>query len=165
MDDWFFSMDETERVQFLKEHMRERRYYDGAIDGNTDAAYFSAQKAYRKALNLPEAGPVDLVFFKLFITAAVPRGPLAGTPRKVVVANATAPAGPAASEPTPVVEKSSAVSAQSSLETTCWALCCACPCPSRSTVCSSTPLQNSPSWVEAWCSSAIAANSTLSCYQ
>jgi hypothetical protein len=104
MDDWFFSMDETERVQFLKEHMRERRYYDGAIDGNTDAAYFSAQKAYRKALNLPEAGPVDLAFFKLFITAAVPRGPLAGTPRKVVTASAQAPASSASPESTLAVE-------------------------------------------------------------
>lgn len=104
MDDWFFSMDETERVQFLKERMREKRYYDGAIDGNTDAAFFSAQKAYRKALNLPEAGPVDLAFFKLFITAAVPRGPLAGTPRKVLAAGAQAPASPASPESTPAVE-------------------------------------------------------------
>lgn len=104
MDDWFFSMDETERVQFLKERMREKRYYDGAIDGNTDAAYFSAQRAYRKALNLPEAGPVDLAFFKLFITAAVPRGPLAGTPRKVVAASAQAPASLATPESTPAVE-------------------------------------------------------------
>ena len=108
MDDWFLSMDDTERVQFLKDIMREKRYYDGAIDGNTDAAYFSALKAYRKALNLPEDGTVDLAFFKLFITAAVPRGPLAATPRKVVAASAAAPTGAAVPVPTPVVEALSA---------------------------------------------------------
>lgn len=106
MDDWFLSMDETERVQFFKENMREKRYYDGAIDGNTEAAFFSALKLYRKALNLPETGPVDQAFFKTFITTATPRGPLAGTPRKVVVANATpsAPANSATPEPAALVE-------------------------------------------------------------
>ena len=52
MDDWFLSMDEAERVQFLKDNMRERRYYDGAIDGKEDAAFLSA-------LRLPQGhGPV-----------------------------------------------------------------------------------------------------------
>ncbi len=109
MDDWFLSMDETERVQFVKESLREKRYYDGAIDGTTDAAYLSALKAYRKALNLPEAGPLDLAFFKLFITTTTLRGPLAASPRKVVVASAAAAASQATPEPAPVVEAASAV--------------------------------------------------------
>ena len=109
MDDWFLSMDETERVQFVKESLREKRYYDGAIDGNTDAAYLSALKAYRKALGLPEAGPLDLAFFKLFITTTTPRGPLAASPRKVVAASAAAAASQATPEPAPVVEAASAV--------------------------------------------------------
>lgn len=109
MDDWFFSMDETERVQFIKENMREKRYYDGAIDGNTDAAFFSALRLYRKALKLPEVGPVDQAFFKTFITTATPRGPLAGTPRKLASANGTltataTSANPAAPEPAPVAD-------------------------------------------------------------
>ena len=109
MDDWFLSMDETERVQFVKESLREKRYYDGAIDGNTDAAYLSALKAYRKALGLPEAGPLDLAFFKLFITTTTPRGPLAASPRQVVAASAAAAASQATPEPAPVVEAASAV--------------------------------------------------------
>lgn len=103
MDDWFLSMDETERVQFLKEHMREKRYYDGAIDGTADAAYLAALSAYRRALNLAETGPVDLAFFKLFITKSVPRGPLAGA----LVRKSTTTAVPVSSvtpEPVPVVE-------------------------------------------------------------
>ena len=115
MDDWFLSMDESERVQFIKENMREKRYYDGAIDGNTDAAFFSALKAYRRALNLPEAGPVDLPFFKLFITTATPRGPLAATPRRVAVANSPAATATATNtatpEPAPVVETPAAPAA------------------------------------------------------
>ena len=104
MDDWFFSMDESERVEFLKERMREKRYYDGAIDEKLDASYTSALTAYRKALKLSDAGPLDLAFFKLFVTAAVPRGPLAPTLRKPAAPISPATAVPSSPEPIPVVE-------------------------------------------------------------
>lgn len=105
MDDWFFSMDETERVQFLKERMREKRYYDGAIDGNADAAFLTALRAYRKAMRVAEAGPVDLAFFKAFITQPTPLGPLANTAaRKLVTAPAPGTAAvPEAASATPAI--------------------------------------------------------------
>jgi Domain of unknown function (DUF4384) len=86
MDDWFFSMDEAERVQFFKESMREKRYYQGAIDGNMDTAFRASLKAYRKALKLPEVGALDVAFFKQFVTTPVPRGPLAPGAREVAKA-------------------------------------------------------------------------------
>ena len=81
MDDWFFSMAEEERIQFFKERLRERRYYDGPIDGAADARFEGAVQLYRRAMGLPAAGPLDLDFFKRFVTANVPRGPLAPPPR------------------------------------------------------------------------------------
>ena len=93
MDDWFFSMDELERVQFLKERMREMRYYNGAIDGITDAAFLSALQSYRQAMGLSQQGPLDLDFFKQFVTISVPRGTLL-TVRKPVDTGAATPALP-----------------------------------------------------------------------
>lgn len=108
MEDWFLSMDETERVQFFKERMREKRYYDGAIDGNADAAFLSALRAYRKAMNVVEAGPVDLEFFKAFITQPAPVGPLTNaSARKSAAANTGSAASPGVPGPIAVPEVAS----------------------------------------------------------
>jgi hypothetical protein len=107
MEDWFLAMDETERVQFFKESMREKRYYDGAIDGKSDAAFVAALKSYRKALGLAEAGSIDLSFFKAFVTSAVPKGPL--TPPRKTAGDETLKTAPA----TPVVPIAPALAAAS----------------------------------------------------
>lgn len=83
IEDWFFGMDESERITFLKERMRERRYFDGALDGRPTEAYAQALRDYRRALALPVQGPVDLAFFRRFIVAQVPPGPLAPLPRSL----------------------------------------------------------------------------------
>lgn len=75
--DWFFSMDETELTAFLKERLRERRYFDGAIDGTVTPAFTTALQAYRLALGLRAEGPMDLATFQQFITRPVAAGPLA----------------------------------------------------------------------------------------
>lgn len=105
MEDWFLSMDESELMRFLQERMRERRYYDGAVDGVRSAKFNTALGRYRAALGLPPKGASDLAFFSRFVTAKVPRGPLAPTAR--TVAQASAPVETAA---VPVVEPSSAAS-------------------------------------------------------
>lgn len=74
MDDWFLSMDENERTKFFQERMRERRYYDGAVDGHNSAAFATALAAYRNALRPGSNGPLDLAFFKQFVTTPVARG-------------------------------------------------------------------------------------------
>ena len=76
MDDWFLSMSEDEQIRFFQERMRERRYYNGAIDGQSGAAFTVAMGAYRKAMKLPAQGTLDLAFFKQFVTTTVPSGPL-----------------------------------------------------------------------------------------
>ncbi len=77
IEDWFASMDGSERVAFVKERLRERRWYDGAIDGQDDDGFQQALRSYRSALGLAAAGPLDLAFFRRFINGAVPTGPLA----------------------------------------------------------------------------------------
>lgn len=98
IEDWFLGMDETELVRFLQERMRERRYYDGAVDGVRSAKFNTALGRYRTALGLPPDGASDLAFFSRFVTVKLPRGPHAPAPRAVspVVAAAPAPVEPAA---------------------------------------------------------------------
>ena len=99
MEDWFLSMDDTELVRFLQERMRERRYYDGAIDGERSDRFRSALALYRAALGLPREGATDLAFFRSFVTGKVPRGPLAPAPRS---GSAVVAAAPPSSAPAPV---------------------------------------------------------------
>jgi hypothetical protein len=101
IEDWFLSMDEAELVRFLQERMRERRYFDGALDGVRSEKFNVALGRYRTALGLPGKGPTDLAFFGRFVTAKVPRGPLGPAARDVTQASPTE-AAPAS----PVVERS-----------------------------------------------------------
>jgi hypothetical protein len=94
MDDWFFSMEEEERISFYQNRMRERRYYDGAVNGQSDAAFASALLGYRKAMGLSPQGPLDIDFFKQFVTRSVPRGSVL-TARKPADAGVAAPEIPA----------------------------------------------------------------------
>jgi len=94
MDDWFFSMEEEERISFYQNRMRERRYYDGAVNGQNDAAFATALLGYRKAMGLSPQGPLDLDFFKQFVTRSVPRGSVLPI-RKPVDAGVAAPEIPA----------------------------------------------------------------------
>jgi len=108
VEDWFLGMDEAERTVFLKERMRERRYFDGALDAEPTPAFAQALRDYRRALGLPAQGATDLAFFRRFITGEVPPGPLAPLPRQTArapagaqaVGSAAAPAEPAAARET-----------------------------------------------------------------
>jgi hypothetical protein len=114
IEDWFLSMDEAERTAFLKARLRERGYFDGALDASLTPAFDSALQAYRRALGLPAAAqPVDLPFFTRLITRAVPTGPFGVLPRITATASAPAPAPAqaAGSEPTPVAAAAQVASA------------------------------------------------------
>lgn len=102
VEDWFVAMDEGERVVFLKERMRERRYYDGALDPIADPAFAAAIASYRQALDLAPNGTIDLAFFKRFIARSVPPGPLA-PPRSRAAAAAARSGAAAAAPPVAVV--------------------------------------------------------------
>ncbi len=101
IEDWFLGMDEADLVRFLQERMRERRYFDGAVDGVRSAKFNTALERYRTALGLPAKGSIDLAFFGRFVTAKVPRGPFAPAARET--AQAVPSAGVRAA---PVVEPS-----------------------------------------------------------
>ncbi|MEY2844352.1 MAG: hypothetical protein RI920_2389, partial [Pseudomonadota bacterium] len=73
LDDWFFGMDEGERIQFYKARMRDSRHYDGTVDTQDDAAFRAALAGYRLALGLPQQGEPDQEFFKQVVMRAVPR--------------------------------------------------------------------------------------------
>ena len=99
LEDWFFAMGDAEQVVFVKERLRERRWFDGALDGTRSPAFDAALRAYRVALALPAQGELDLDFFKRFVTQAVAKGPLApsaaalpqaAVPGAAVLATATA---------------------------------------------------------------------------
>lgn len=89
-EDWFLSMDEGELVAFLKERFRERRWFDGAIDGSRTPEFEAALRGYRQALGLPADGPLDLSFFRRLVSRTVATGPLVPRPR---TAAAGRPAG------------------------------------------------------------------------
>jgi hypothetical protein len=94
MDDWFLAMDDSERIRFLQERMRDRRYYDGALDGRVSKNFNTAIDSYKRALGLPATTPLDAAFFRKFVAQPVPRGPLAPLPRPgaaLAAAPATAP--------------------------------------------------------------------------
>jgi hypothetical protein len=96
VEDWFTAMDEGERIAFVKERLRERRWYDGAIDDRATPEFTRALAAYRQALGQAPAGPIDLEFFRRFIVQAPVDGPLA-TARRAPPAAELAPG--AASSP------------------------------------------------------------------
>lgn len=74
MEDWFEAMDEDERIIFVKERMRERRYFEGVLDARADEEFQAALAGYRRALGVAGEGRIDFDFFKLLITKSVPRG-------------------------------------------------------------------------------------------
>lgn len=100
MDDWFFSMEEEERISFYQNRMRERRYYDGAVDGQNSDVFASALQDYRKAMGMSRQGPLDIDFFKQFVTVSVPRGTVLAV-RKPADASGAAPVIPASAAVVP----------------------------------------------------------------
>jgi hypothetical protein len=78
VEDWFHALDDDERISFVKERLRERRWYDGALDARRDhEPFLLALGGYRVALGLSARGPLDLEFFRRFVMRTVPMGPLA----------------------------------------------------------------------------------------
>ncbi|MBL0729299.1 DUF4384 domain-containing protein [Piscinibacter sp. HJYY11] len=79
IEDWFFSMSPDERTVLAKTRMRDRRYFDGALDATRSPGFDQALAAYRRATGLPPQGEIDLAFFQRLVTREVPSGPLATT--------------------------------------------------------------------------------------
>lgn len=76
VEDWFLSMNDGERVVLAKTRLRDRRYFDGALDATRNASFQTALSSYRRATGLPPQGDIDLAFFQRLVTREVPPGPL-----------------------------------------------------------------------------------------
>lgn len=113
VEDWFIAMPREELVVFVKERLREQRWFDGALDEQEDAAFTAALTAYRQAIGLPARGDLDATFFQRFITRAVARGPLSPLPRPALRAasSASAPAATAQAAHTPATTPAAASTA------------------------------------------------------
>jgi hypothetical protein len=103
VEDWFLAMTEEERVVFYKERLRERRWYDGAVDAQPNAQFERALARYREAMKPPANGPLDASFFRRFIVEPPVIGPLARpAPRAktetTAAAASAAPSVPAAAD-------------------------------------------------------------------
>ncbi len=94
LDDWFQSLDEGERIAFVKARLRERRWFDGATDESVTPEFADALARTRLALGLGAGGEIDREYFNRLIQRTLPTGPLSKLRRGALLAAATA--GPAA---------------------------------------------------------------------
>ena len=102
LEDWFVSLDEGERIAFVKQRLRERRWFDGALDEVRTPAFEQALADSRRALGLPARAELDAEYFNRLITRRLAAGPLSPLRRGATAAApgaaASAPASPAAAE-------------------------------------------------------------------
>ena len=117
MEDWFLSMDPAETTRFFQEQLRNRKFYDGPMDGKPNPAYGAAMAAYRLAVGANGVGEPDFQVWQAFLLRAIPTPPQrpfsaakaeaasAAVANAVAGENDDAPAGSAAVEaPIPEVK-------------------------------------------------------------
>jgi Domain of unknown function (DUF4384) len=76
MEDWFLSMrDGAELTRFFQEQLRNRRFYDGPMDGKANPAYSAALAAYREAVGTKTAGEPDFEVWQAFLLRPIPAPP------------------------------------------------------------------------------------------
>jgi hypothetical protein len=93
VEDWFYSMrDEAERNKFFQEQLRNRKFFDGPIDGKTSPALDQALRAYKRGLKLADNAALDFKFFGEFLMQPVPAAPPA--PFTVAAKEGEAPPAP-----------------------------------------------------------------------
>ncbi len=76
MEDWFWSMQGTpELTRFFQEQLRNRKFYDGPVDGKPNAAYTDALAAHRQAQGMNDDGEPDLELLRAFLLSPIPKAP------------------------------------------------------------------------------------------
>jgi len=107
IEDWFIGMERSgELTPFFQQQLRNRGFFDGAIDGRVTPALRQAVVAYRQGVGLGTEGLVDLPLFTRFINAPFPPAPAQpfrdAPAAALVTPSATpTPVPPAAPAPTP----------------------------------------------------------------
>lgn len=92
LDDWFQSMDEGERTAFVKQRLRERRWFDGALDEEATPGFGAALAQTRRVLGLAAEGGLDAEYFRRLVVGRLEAGPLSPL-RRNGTARAAAAAG------------------------------------------------------------------------
>jgi hypothetical protein len=76
IDDWFFALrGQAEATLFFQDQLRNRKFYDGPVDGKPNRAYIDALAAYRRAIGLKADGEPDLDVFSAFLLRPIPKAP------------------------------------------------------------------------------------------
>lgn len=76
MEDWYLSMQGTAEVaRFFQEQLRNRKFYDGPVDGKANAAYESALNAYAKAVDVKQGDEPSFAMWQAFVLQPIPRPP------------------------------------------------------------------------------------------
>jgi curli biogenesis system outer membrane secretion channel CsgG len=104
MEDWFFAMrGKAEATMFFQDQLRNRRFYDGPVDGKPNTAYTAALAAYRRAIGLKGDSDPDLEVFTAFLLRPIPKAPAQPfTAEKAADGSAAAQAGTAAATKTEI---------------------------------------------------------------
>jgi hypothetical protein len=76
IEDWFFAFrDARDMNAFMQEQLRNRGFYEGAVDGRTNDALRAAIRAYGKGIGSRTDGRVDQAYFRDFLLKEVPPAP------------------------------------------------------------------------------------------
>jgi hypothetical protein len=76
MEDWYLSMQGSSEVtRFFQEQLRNRKFYDGPVDGKPNAAYSAALAAYRQGVGASTVGEPDFAVWQAFLLRPVPPPP------------------------------------------------------------------------------------------
>jgi hypothetical protein len=98
MDDWYFALEGTpELTRFFQEQLRNRRFYDGPLDGKSNPAYEEALAAYRVAVGTSTEGVPDFRVWQAFLLRPLPvppAQPFAAAAGAVAQSNAAGGAAP-----------------------------------------------------------------------
>jgi hypothetical protein len=76
IEDWFFGFrDSRDLAAFMQEQLRNRGFYEGAVDGRSNRALRDAIRAYGAGIGARSDGRIDLAYFRDFLLKDVPPAP------------------------------------------------------------------------------------------
>ncbi|HEX6705663.1 MAG TPA: DUF4384 domain-containing protein [Albitalea sp.] len=76
MEDWFLSIQgHAEMTRFLQEQLRNRKFYDGPMDGKPNPAYIEALAGYREAIGTRREGDLDIEAWRAILLRPIPAPP------------------------------------------------------------------------------------------
>ena len=101
--DWYDTMAArpAEIIQYFQLQLRNRRAYDGAIDGTVNPAFKDAVARYREAMGQAREAKLSLEFFQAYLKADHPQVASRLAPAAVAQAHAVAPAARPQATPVP----------------------------------------------------------------